>query len=498
MAMADRPANGLTERSNAGTRGRVEGRDHWTRIEYCHHDGDTFTLTREKGLAGVNERLSRLPKAPADRVTLPIMHFLRIEAMAGIALLLSTLAALGLANSAWSDQFLEFWQTQAGFTLGAVEFTRSLKQWINDGLMTLFFFVIALELKRELVLGELRVPRVAALPIAAALGGMAVPAVTFLLLSGSGAHAGGWGTVMSTDTAFVVGCLAILGSRIPQSLRLFLLSLAVFDDVGAILIVAVGYAEALNWVAIGLTGIGLAVVWGAARLGIRGIPVYSLLGAAIWLALDASGINATLAGVLLGFMTPARSWVSDRRLHAILNRVIAYPPGDHWGGDKEARHDLRQAGIAAREVLSPIERLEFFLHPWVAFTIMPLFALANAGVPISAASFDPTLALAIFVSFVAGKPLGVVLFSFVVVKMRLGVLPSGLSWRLLSAGSLLTGIGFTMALFIAELAFEPALLNSAKLGVMIASVTSAVAGFIMLIKLTAPPLDGSLKSQPPQ
>jgi NhaA family Na+:H+ antiporter len=428
---------------------------------------------------------TRLPSEPADRLTGPFMRFLRIEAMAGVVLLLSALLALTLSNTAWSEQFLSFWEMHAGLTLGELEFSRSLKHWINDGLMTLFFFVIALELKRELMLGELRNPRMAALPVAAALGGMVVPAGLFLLLIGSGKAANGWGTVMSTDTAFVVGCLAVLGSRIPQSLRLFLLSLAIFDDIGAILVVAIGYGETLNWIAVALAGLGFVVVAGIARLGIRSIPVYFALGGITWLALDASGIHATLAGMILGLMTPAGSWVSDRRLHAIFNRVIAYPPGERWSGDKAARRDLGEAGVAAREALSPIERLEFALHPWVAFAIMPLFALANAGVPFAAASFDQAAATAIFAAFVVGKPVGVLLFSFVAVKLRVGMLPSELPWRLLAAGSLLTGIGFTMALFIAELAFDPVLLETVKLGVMGASVVSAAVGFVALMWLTS-------------
>jgi NhaA family Na+:H+ antiporter len=314
---------------------------------------------------------------------------------------------------------------------------------------------------------------------------MLVPVGAFVLLVGSGPGGGGWGTVMSTDTAFVIGCLALLGSRIPESLRLFLLSLAIFDDVGAIAVVAIGYGDTLNWTALAAVCLGLAVVAAIARLGVRSIPVYFAIGGGIWLAFDFSGIHATLTGVILGLMTPARSWVSDRRLHAILGRVIAYPPGDHWSGDTAARSDLHQAGVATREALSPIERLEITLHPWVAFVIMPLFALANAGVPMAAANFDPTLTTAIFVAFVAGKPIGVVLFSALAVKLRLGIRPSELSWNLLIAGSLLTGIGFTMALFIAELAFEPALLNSVKLGVLGASVISATAGFLALFWLTS-------------
>lgn len=433
----------------------------------------------------MNDSLSRLPREPADRLTVPFMRFLRIEAMAGRVLLACTLLALACANTPWSEPFLAFWDVHAGIDIGGVEMSRSLKHWINDGLMTLFFFVISLELKRELVLGELRHPRVAALPLAAAIGGMVAPAGVFLLIVGIGPGASGWGTVMSTDTAFVIGCLAVLGSRIPTSLRLFLLSLAIFDDVGAILVVAIGYGDSLNWAALGVAGLGFVAVAMIARLGIRGIPVYFVAGGGIWLALDASGIHATLVGVILGLMTPARSWVSATRLHAILDRVIAYPPGDHWSSDTAARGDLRQARVATREALSPIERLEIALHPWVAFGILPLFALANAGVPLTNAEFDPTLTTAIFAAFVVGKPLGVILFSFVALKSRLGTLPSDLSWGLLAAGGLLTGIGFTMALFIADLAFGPELLNSVKLGVLGASAVSAALGLLTLSWLTS-------------
>ncbi|MEJ6781012.1 Na+/H+ antiporter NhaA [Aminobacter sp. Piv2-1] len=433
----------------------------------------------------MNSNLAQLPKEPADLFTRPLTRFLRIEAMAGAILLVCTIVALVLSNTAWSTQFLGFWETKAGFSVGGMEFVRSLKHWINDGLMTLFFFVVALELKRELVLGELRDPRRAAFPLAAALGGMVVPAGLFLLLVGDEPGASGWGTVMSTDTAFVIGCLAILGARLPHSLRLFLLSLAIFDDVGAILVVAIAYGGTLNWIALALVALGLAIVAGMARLGFRSIPVYFAMGGLIWLALDASGVHATLSGVILGLMTPARSWVSDSRLHAIFDRVVAYPPGARWGGNTSARQDLRRAGIAAREALSPIERLEVSLHPWVAFTIMPLFALANAGVPIGATGFVPALATSIFVAFVIGKPIGIVLFSFIAARMRLGIRPSDLPWSLLAAGSLLTGIGFTMALFIAELAFDPGLLNSAKLGILAASVVSAAMGFLALVWLTS-------------
>jgi NhaA family Na+:H+ antiporter len=432
----------------------------------------------------MSQNLGRLPKEPIDHFTKPFARFLRIEAAAGAVLLLVTLCAVGLSNSAWSDQFLGFWDLPVGFHFGQFDFSMSLKRCINDGLMTFFFFVVALELKRELSLGELRDPRLVALSLLAAIGGMAVPASVFLLMASGGAGAHGWGAVMATDTAFVIGCLSVLGSRVPLSLRLFLLSLAIFDDIGAILVVAIGYGSELNWEALALAGLGLLIVLAAARLGVRSIPIYFLVGVLIWIALNTSGIHPTLAGVALGLMTPARGWISENRLRAILNRIADYPLSELRGylGD---RQDLRRAGIATREVLSPVERLEVLLHPWVAFFVMPVFALANAGVPFSRADFDLDVATAIFAGLVLGKPAGVILFSFLAFRLRLAVLPASLSWGLLAAGSLLTGIGFTMALFIAQLAFAPALLNSAKLGIFSASFVSGIGGLLALLLVTS-------------
>lgn len=434
----------------------------------------------------MNEAKNRLPIAPIDRVTFPFRRFLRIEAAAGGILLVFTLCAVIAANSRWSSAFAAFWDVPAGFQIGTFEFSRSIKHWINDALMTLFFFIVALELKRELVLGELRNPRMAALSFSAALGGMIVPAALYLILTvmGGGAGLHGWGTVMATDTAFVIGCMAILGDRIPLSLRLFLLSLAIFDDVGAILVIAIGYGDPLNWSALAYAAVGLVLTLTMARLGVRGLPAYFAIGGLIWLAVDASGIHPTVVGVVLGLMTPARSWISDRRLHAILNRVTAYPPGDHWSGDTKDRQDLQQARTATREVLSPVERLEILLHPWVAFLVLPLFALANAGVSITGADFNTTLAVAVFVGFVLGKPLGVFLFSYLAVQIGLAVRPPTVSWTLLAAGGLLTGIGFTMALFIGELAFGSDLLNSAKLGILSASIVAGAAGLLTLTYVT--------------
>lgn len=434
----------------------------------------------------MNNNPGKLPAEAVDRFTKPVTRFLQIEATAGAALLLCTVLALILANSVWSASFLSFWEIKAGLLFGKADFSRSLKNWVNDGLMTFFFFIVALELKREMVLGELRNLQMAILSLAAAFGGMVVPAGLYLLIASGGGASHGWGTVMATDTAFVIGSLAILGNRIPQNLRLFLLSLAIFDDMGAILVMAIGYGGTLNWMALALAGFGLLVIVGLDQIGIRSLIVYFACGTAIWLALDASGIHPTLCGVLLGLMTPTCSWIGDKRLHEILNKVVAYPRGDHWSGDTLDRQDLRRANIATREALSPVERLEMLLHPWVAFIVLPLFALANAGVPLNLTEAKGRITWAIFIGFVVGKPLGVVSFSCLAVKLRWAELPSQLTWNILIAGALLTGIGFTMALLIAELAFSATLLNSAKLGILGASVVSAGCGLLALLWLTLP------------
>ena len=424
-----------------------------------------------------------LPSEIADRFTEPFARFLKIEAAAGGMLLIATFTALLLSNSAWSTPFLAFWETPLGLNFGSLDFTRSLRHWINDGLMTFFFFVIALELKRELVLGELRKLRAAALPFAGALGGMLVPVSLYLSLMKGQPGMHGWGTVMATDTAFVIGCLALLGARIPPTLRLFLLSLAIFDDVGAIAVVAVGYSDALNWAALAVAMFGLIAVAGSARLGIRSVPFYFLLGGLIWLCFDASGIHATVTGVILGLMTPTRGWVSDERLRAILGRMLSHPIGDYWSGDTTERRDLRQAGTALTEALSPVERLEMMLHPWVGFVVMPIFALANAGVEIYGGDLRQPVSVAIFVGLVFGKPIGVLTFSWLAVRLGLATRAFGLSWPLLAAGCLLTGIGFTMSLFIAGLAYAPAILDAAKIGILAGSAVSAAAGLLILFWL---------------
>ena len=432
-----------------------------------------------------NPEATRLPKEFVDQLTRPFVRFLHIESAGGAILLLFTVFALVLSNSPWADSFEHAWETQVGFHFGSVELARSLREWINDGLMTLFFFLVALELKRELILGELKKSRMAALSIAAALGGMIGPAAIYFALQSGQPGQDGWGTVMATDTAFVIGCLALLGSRIPLSLRVFMLSLAIVDDIGAILVVAIGYGSNIVWWPLVVAGLGVGVIRAMAKLGLRGFPLYILVGGLIWLAVDASGIHATVTGVILGLMTPARRWVSDERLYAILGQVIAHPASSESSRDTKDRQTLQMAEIAARETLSPVERLEIALHPWVGFVIMPLFAFANAGLPLTFSELGNSITVAIFSGFVLGKPIGILLFSWVALRLHIAIRPPELTWRLLIGGSLLAGIGFTMALFIANLAFDKSLIDSAKLGIFLASVFSALAGLALLMWLPA-------------
>jgi NhaA family Na+:H+ antiporter len=428
--------------------------------------------------------LARLPRELVDRLRNPLARFLRIETLGGAVLLAAAITALVLSNSPWGSFFRDVWETSIGVRLGSVEFARSLKDWINDALMTLFFFLVAVELKRELVMGELNNPRVAALAIAGALGGMMMPATLYLLLQSGQAGAVGWGTVMATDTAFVIGALALLGTRIPQILRVFMLSLAIVDDIGAILVVAIGYSNQIVWQALLAAALAIAVIPAMGRIGVRGLPVYFVVGSFIWLAIDASGVHATVAGVILGLLTPARRWVSDKRLYAILAQVVAHPDAADDSGATKDRETLQVAAIAARETLAPVERMEMALHPWVGFAIMPLFALANTGLPLSMSGLELSVTTAVLIALVFGKPAGILTFCWLAVRMGIAIRPAQLSWRVLAGGSALGGIGFTMALFIANRAFDDELLNSAKMGIFLASVLSAALGLSLLAWFT--------------
>lgn len=436
--------------------------------------------------------LARLPAEPVHRIVGPLTRFLHVEAASGIALLLVTIAALVLANSALADEFLNLWKTPVGFKIGSFEMIHSLKHWINDGLMAVFFFVVGLEVKRELVLGELKDLRAASLPIVAAVGGMVIPAAFYLAFQLGKPGDRGWGIPMATDIAFVVGCLAVLGSRVPHGFRILLLSLAIADDIGAILVIAIGYTSHLNLSVLFLGFLGIGLVLGLTQIGVRSIPIYFIVGAFIWLAFHESGVHATIAGVILGLLTPAHSWISEGRLQAIVQKFAAYLQGERWSGEGRNHVALCSVELAARETLSPLERLESALHPWVSFVIMPIFALANAGVQLNLIDFREPVAVAVLIGLAVGKPVGIVGSSWLAVRLGVARLPDGVNWSVLTAGGILAGIGFTMALFIAGLTLEGRLLNAAKVGILTASALCAVIGVVLLFRLLPkpPPSEG--------
>ncbi len=420
-----------------------------------------------------------LPEEPIHRIVAPLQRFLHVEAAGGIALFLATSAALILANSRFSAGFLGFWETHAGLSIGGFQLEHSLQHWINDGLMALFFFVVGLEVKREFVLGQLRDPRQAALPIAAALGGMIAPAGIYLLLQGPGPASRGWGIPMATDIAFVVGCMALLGRRIPARLRVAILTLAIVDDIGAILVIALGYSGGLSLGALAAGLLGIALVSVLARLGVRSFLVYTALGLAVWLAFLASGVHATIAGVILGIMTPARSYLSSTVLAGALRRAQEVLAGE-WEAETDRAARVQRLRWAAREVVSPLEYLENTLHPWVSFLVMPLFALANAGVVVQLDDLTQPVALAIAAGLLLGKPLGIVSFCWLSVRLGIARLPAGVSWPQVLGGGILGGIGFTMSLFIAGLALDAESLGPAKLGILLASWLAAILGMGLL------------------
>jgi NhaA family Na+:H+ antiporter len=425
------------------------------------------------------------PEFPVERidaVVSPFQRFLHTESAGGMVLLVAAVIALAVANSPLGPAFEAFWNIPVGLRLGGIVWEHSLRHWINDGLVTLFFFVVGLEIKRELVNGELSRPGAAALPLVAALGGMVMPAAVYLALASGPQASAGWGVVMATDIAFVVGCLALLGKRVPDSLRILMLALAIIDDIGAILVIAVGYSHGFHAIpfAAALGGLGITALlrW----LGVRPLFAYWCVGILTWLALHESGIHPTIAGVALGLMTPVRPWVDEGRLDSFL--AWARQDSDSEAAPPAHQPKVRRAlARATRESISPQERLESGLHPWSAFLVLPLFALANAGVAVSFAGiFDP-ITFATIAGLAIGKPVGIFVFSWVAVTLGFARKPADIGWQMLLAAGLLAGIGFTMSLFIANLAFHGAALESAKLGILTASLLAGVLGMAWLFAL---------------
>jgi NhaA family Na+:H+ antiporter len=435
-------------------------------------------------MAKRDDREPLIPREPIDRWLEPLEEFLHVEAASGIVLLACTVIALAVANSSWGPQYLAFWKTKCTVGIGTFQMSYSLKHWIDDGLMAVFFFVVGLEVKREMAVGELRDIKRAALPIAAALGGMIVPAAIYFALQHGRPAERGWGIPMATDIAFVVGCMAVMSSRVPNSLRILLLSLAIADDIGAILVIAIGYTAEIHGTALALGLGGLVLVFVLGKLGVRSFLVYAVVGTLVWVAFHESGVHATIAGVALGLLTPAESYISGDALKELCQRASAIvqsgaqPDASDGGSDRV--HAVRRLRWVTREAVSPLEFLERTLHPWVGFVIMPVFALANAGVVFHPADVADPVALAVVAGLVIGKPAGILLASWIAVKSGLARLPDDIRWRVLLGGGCLAGIGFTMALFIAGLALESPALEAAKVGILIASALSGAIGMGIL------------------
>jgi NhaA family Na+:H+ antiporter len=431
----------------------------------------------------------RAPWARSDRplprrLVQPLQSFIDEEASSGIVLLVAAIVALVWANSPWRASYEDLWTTELTVRLGGWSIAEDLRHWVSDGLMALFFLVVGLEIKRELVTGELRDRRTAAVPIIAALGGMIMPALLFLALNAGGDGAPGWGIPVATDIAFAVGVLVIVARRAPPGLKPFLLTLAIVDDIGAIIAIALFYSGDIAWPALGSAAALCAAIVGLQRIQVRAGFVYVVLGVLVWIALFESGVHPTLAGVALGLLTPAVAFQRPRAVSEEAHRVADLTVDDPDPPDVDAHHWLELTTLS-REAVSPLARVEHVLHPWTSFMVIPLFALANAGIRLSphilGEAVTSRVTLGIILGLVVGKLLGVTLAGFAAVRLGFGRLPVGMTTRHLLGVGAVAGIGFTVSLFIAELAFtEPSLIEQAKLGVLMASlVAGVVATFVM-------------------
>ena len=428
-------------------------------------------------------------KTPIEKLTYPIQEFLHQQASGGILLIIATVIALAWANSPFAESYHHLWHTYVKIDIGGVGLNDSLHHWINDGLMVIFFFVVGLEIKRELLVGELSSVKKAALPIAAALGGMIFPALIYTIFNLGSEGASGWGIPMATDIAFVVGILALLGNRVPLALKIFILALAIVDDLGAVLVIAIFYTSNISYTSL-LIGAGLIVLLIAMnRMGVRNLLVYTLVGIALWLAFLKSGVHATVAGVLLAFTIPVSSRINTKKFKNETESLLkdfdnAGEHGEHVLTNSERLSIVDQIENNCEKILTPLKRFEHGLHPWVLFFIMPVFALANAGVTIGSglsSALTHPVSIGIILGLFIGKQIGIFGFSYLAVKLKIASEPEGVSWKKIYAASILAGIGFTMSLFIANLAFSsPELLNISKVGILTGSLLSGIVGFIIL------------------
>jgi len=424
-----------------------------------------------------------LSRPAIEVLSAPFARFARMEAAGGILLLLCTAAALAWANSPWERSYETLWNTPLTIGFGRMVISETRHHWINDGLMSIFFFLVGLEIKREVLIGELSSVKQAAFPFIAAVGGCAAPAAIYLLATKSIGAQRGWGIPMATDIAFALGVLALLGNRVPVSLKVFVAALAIVDDILCVLVISIFYTSDISFVRLGIAAAGLGVSCLANWVGVRAPAVYALLSVFVWLAVLKSGVHATIAGVLLAFTIPARTFIDRpeflRRSRALLGQMEQ--AGENSAEEHDAVHGLE---LQCELIQSPLHRIEHRLQPWVSFFIMPVFALANAGVPIfrnlgTAIAHPVTLGVAM--GLLLGKPFGITAAAWLGTWLKMAAPPSGVGWKQIAGASWLCGIGFTMSLFIAGLAFEEsALLDFAKIGTLTASMLAGVGGAMVL------------------
>ncbi len=429
------------------------------------------------------------PEPPIEKLIRPFKEFTRAEASSGILLIICTVIALVWANTGFSESYFSLWHTKISVGVESFKLDYSLHHWINDGLMAVFFFVVGLEIKREFLVGELSTARQAILPVAAAFGGMVFPALIYIIFNAGGNGESGWGIPMATDIAFVIGLMALLGSNVPVNLKIFITALAIADDIGAVLVIAFFYTAQLSFTALAIAAGVFIVLFIANRLGVRNLLFYVVFGLALWVAFLMSGIHATVAGVLLAFVVPATSRYNTRDF--LVNGKELLDEFDLEGEEgpnvlaNEERQNIVQTleGTCAK-VLTPLQRFEHSLNPWVSFFIMPVFALANAGVPLQEDFFESLVnevSLGIIGGLFIGKQVGIFIFSWLAVKLNIASLPSKVHWKHIYGAGILAGIGFTMSLFITNLAFSSEeLTNIAKVGILAASLISGITGYLML------------------
>lgn len=435
-------------------------------------------------------------KAPLiRRIIYPLQQFIQAESFSGILLMFVTLIALAWANSPWAETYTNTWNTPLTIAFGDFGLTKAAILWINDGLMAIFFFVVGLEIKREMLMGELASLKSAAFPVVAAIGGMLVPALIYFFLNQNTAGVSGWGIPMATDIAFALGILTLLGNRVPLSLKLFLVAFAIVDDIGAVLVIALFYTAEVDFVFLfgAMLVFGILLILSAVK--VRNIWLYTLLGIVMWVLFLKSGVHATIAGILLAITIPARSKITEKEFVQSTNHIMeelqtVYAPVQNSERElEETEEEQYQAAVYTiedncEEALSPLHRLEHSLHPWVAFAIMPIFALANAGIYIDAnltSGFSNPISWGIILGLVLGKPIGIMIFTWLASVTGLVSKPASFTWLQVVGAGLLGGIGFTMSIFIANLAFVGSpFLAQAKLAILSASFVAGVVAYLLL------------------